>query len=327
MMWRRTMAFIASLLLVVLLGPRIAHAQPPAKIPRIGYLALHALPAEDAAFTHGLRELGWIEGQTIAIEYRSAAGQVERLPALATELVRLPVDCLVVRSTAVVQAAKDATPSIPIVVVVAADLVGTGLVASLARPGGNVTGISVSSPELAGKRLEQLRDVLPTLSRVAFLAYGSDPAHRLFLQEAQDAAARLGIQVQPVVINSVEEIERAFATMRSARVEALMVQPVFIRVLGQGQRIAELAITHRLPTSGPCELVEAGGLLCYGAEAPPMYQRAAVFVDKILKGAKPGDLPVEQPMAFTLMINRKTATALDLTIPPTLLFQADKVIQ
>src|SRR5262249_3496930 len=161
---------------------------------------------------------------------------------------------------------------------------------------------------------EQLRDVLPTLSRVAFLAYGSDPAHRLFLQEAHDAAARLSMQVQPVVITSVEEIEPAFAAMRSARAEALMVQPVFIRVLGQGQRLADLAITHRLPTSGPCELVEAGGLLCYGAPEPPMYRRAAVFVDKILKGAKPGDLPVEQPMTLTLLINLKTAKALDLTI-------------
>jgi ABC-type uncharacterized transport system substrate-binding protein len=326
-MWLSTLSIIASLVLAFLLAPRAAQAQPLGKMPRIGYLTLRALAAEDEAFKHGLRDLGWIEGQNIAIEYRSAAGQVERLPALAAELVRLQVDCIVTRSTAVVQAAKDATPSIPIVMVLAADPIETGLVASLARPGGNITGMSSSSPELAGKRLEQLRDVLPTLSRVAFLAYGSDPAHRLFLQEAQDAAARLGIQVQPVVIGSVEEIERAFAAMRSARAEALMVQPVFIRVLGQGQRIADLAVTHRLPTSGPCELVEAGGLLCYGADEIPMYRRAAVFVDKILKGAKPGDLPVEQPMTFTLIINLKTAKALDLTVPPVLLFQADKVIK
>ncbi|HSX81513.1 MAG TPA: ABC transporter substrate-binding protein [Candidatus Saccharimonadia bacterium] len=326
-MWLSTLSIIASLVLAFLLAPRAAQAQPLGKMPRIGYLTLRALAAEDEAFKHGLRDLGWIEGQNIAIEYRSAAGQVERLPALAAELVRLQVDCIVTRSTAVVQAAKDATPSIPIVMVLAADPIETGLVASLARPGGNITGMSSSSPELAGKRLEQLRDVLPTLSRVAFLAYGGDPAHRLFLQEAQDAAARLGIQVQPVVIGSVEEIERAFAAMRSTRAEALMVQPVFIRVLGQGQRIADLAVTHRLPTSGPCELVEAGGLLCYGADEIPMYRRAAVFVDKILKGAKPGDLPVEQPMTFTLIINLKTAKALDLTVPPVLLFQADKVIK
>jgi len=298
-MWRSTIGIIASLVLAVLMAPRAAHAQPSAKMPRIGYLALRALAAEDEAFKQGLRDLGWIEGQNIAIEYRWAAGQVERLPALAAELVRLQVDCIVVRSTAVVQAAKDATQSIPIVVVVSADLVGTGLVASLARPGGNITGMSNISPELAGKRLEQLRVLLPTLSRVAFLAHGGDPAHRLFLHEAQEAAARLGIQVQPV----------------------------FIRVLGQTQRIADLAAKHRLPTSGPCELAEAGGLLCYGADALPMYRRAAVFVDKILKGATPGDLPVEQPMTFTLIINLKTAKALGLTIPPVLLFQADKVIK
>jgi putative ABC transport system substrate-binding protein len=326
-MWLSTIGIIASLVLAALMAPCAVHAQPSAKMPRIGYLALRALAAEDEAFKQGLRELGWIEGQNITIEYRSAAGQVERLPALAAELVRMQVDCIVTRSTAVVQAAKDATSSIPIVMVLAADPIETGLVASLARPGGNITGMSSSSPELAGKRLEQLRDVLPTLSRVAFLAYGGDPAHRLFLQEAQDAAARLGMQLQPVVIDSVEEIERAFAAMHSTRTEALMVQPVFIRVLGQGQRIADLAVTHRLPTSGPCELVEAGGLLCYGADEIPMYRRAAVFVDKILKGAKPGNLPVEQPMQFTLIINLKTAKTLGLTIPPTLLFQADKVIK
>jgi putative ABC transport system substrate-binding protein len=228
----------------------------------------------------------------------------------------------------VVQAAKEATPSIPIVMVLAADPVETGLVASLARPGGNITGMSGTSPELAGKRLELLRDVLPTLSRLAFLAYGRDPTHRLFLQEAQDAAARLGIQVQPVVIGRIEEIDSAFAAMRSARAEALMVQPIFSGVLGQTQRIADLAVTHRLPTvSALREFVEGGGLLSYGVDALPLYRRAAVFVDKILKGAKPGDLPVEQPMAFTLIINLKTAKALDLTIPPPLLFRADKVIQ
>ena len=326
-MWCNAVGCTIALTLSLLAAPRTAHAQPSATMPRIGYLALRALTAEDAAFTQGLRDLGWIEGQTIAIEYRQADGQVERLPALAAELVRLQVDCIVVRSTSVVQAAKAATPSIPIVMVLAANPVGTGLVASLARPGGNITGMSAIDPELAGKRLEQLRALLPTLSRVAFLAYEGDPAHRLFLQEAQDAAARLGIQVQPVVIGRVEDLESAFAAMRSAQAEALMVQPVFISVLGQAQRIADLAVTQRLPTSGPCELVEAGGLLCYGVDALPMYRRAAIFVDKILKGARPGDLPVEQPMTFTLVINLKTAKALDLTMPPTLLLQADKVIQ
>src|SRR5262245_54585950 len=203
--------------------------------------------AEDEAFKQGLRELGWIEGQNIAIEYRWAAGQVARLPALTEELIRLPVDMIVALATPVVQAAKAATPSIPIVGL-AADPVGTGLVASLARPGGNITGMSGIGPELAGKRLERLRDLLPSLSRVAFLAYEGDPAHRRFLQEAQDAAERLGIQLQPLVIGRVEEIERAFAVMRSEQAEALIVQPLFIGDLGQGQRIADLAIKHRLPT-------------------------------------------------------------------------------
>jgi len=324
-MTQRVLCWTLSALLVVLSVP--VAPQSAAKVSRIGYLALRALAAEDEAFKQGLRELGWMEGQNIVIEYRQADGQMERLPELAAELVHLQVDCIVTRSTAVVQAAKDATPSIPIVMVLAADPVGTGLVASLARPGGNITGMSGIAPELAGKRLEQLRDVLPTLSRVAFLAYGNDPAHRLFLQEAQDAAVRLSIQVQPVVIGSVEEIDRAFAAMRSARAEALLVQPVFTSVLGQTQRIADLAITYQLPTSGPCALVEAGGLLCYGTDDLPMYRRAAVFVDKILKGAKPGDLPVEQPTKFELVINLKTAEALGLTIPPTILYQATKVIR
>lgn len=327
-MRRNMVGLMVLLTLGVLMAPRAAPAQPLAKMPRIGYLALRALAAEDEAFKQGLRDLGWMEGQNIAIEYRWAAGQVERLPALAAELVRLQVDLIVARSTPVVQAAKDATPSIPIVMVLAADPVGTGLVASLARPGGNITGMSGTNPELAGKRLELLRALLPSVSRVAFLTYGGDPAHRLFLQEAQDAAARLGMQVQPVVIGHVEEIESAFAAMRNAQAEALMVQPIFGGVLGQTQRIADLAVTHRLPTvSAGRELVEGGVLLSYGGDPLPVYRRATVFVDKILKGAKPSDLPVEQPMTFMLIINLKTAKALDLTIPPTLLFQADKVIQ
>jgi putative ABC transport system substrate-binding protein len=227
------------------------------------------------------------------------------------------------------QAAKDATTSIPIVMAVSADPVGTGLVASLARPGGNITGMSALNPELAGKRFELLKELLPTLSRVAFLLHGGDPAHRLFFQEAQEAAERLGIQLQPVVIGNFEELDRAFAAVRSARVEALMVQPLFTGGhLGYGQRIAEFALAQRLPTvSGPCEFVHSGGLLCYGTELHASFRASAVFVDKILKGAKPADLPVQQPTTFTLGINLKTAQALGLTVPPSLLLQADKVIK
>jgi putative ABC transport system substrate-binding protein len=242
-MWYSTYGCIVILTLSLLTAPLAARAQAPVKIPRIGYLGLPAGPTQTLeALQQGLRDLGWIEGQTITIEYRWAAGHVDRLPALAAELVRLPVDLIVASATPAVQAAKDATQSIPIVMTASADPVGTGLVASLPRPGGNITGMSGIGPELAGKRLEHLRALLPTLSRVAFLAYRSDPAHRLFLQEAQDAATRLGIQVQPLVIGSVEEIDTAFMAMRSEGAEALIVQPLLIGALRQGPRIADLAV-------------------------------------------------------------------------------------
>ena len=316
-----------SLFGTVVAWPLVTYAQQP-KVPRIGYLALRASPSElDEAFKQGLHELGWIEGQNIVIEYRWAAGKADRLPALAEELVRLPVDLIVAWATPVVQAAKAATQSIPIVGL-AADPVGTGLVASLARPGGNITGMSGIGPELAGKRLELLRTLLPTLSRVAFLAYEGDPAHRRFLQEAQDATARLGMQLQPLVIGSVEEIERAFVAVRSERAEALMVQPLFTGDLRQGQRIADLAVLHRLPTvSSQRGFAEAGGLLSYGVDPLASYRRCAIFADKILKGANPGDLPVEQPTTFKLVINLKTAKTLGLDVPPILLATADEVIE
>jgi putative ABC transport system substrate-binding protein len=325
----KTVRLLVMLALVILTAPLAAHAQPLAKMPRIGYLSLGAGPSDlYEAFKQGLRDLGWMGGQTIAIEYRWAAGQAERLPALAEELVRLQVDCIVAQATPAVQAAKDATQSIPIVMTGSADPVGTGFVASLSRPGGNITGMSSRNPELAGKRLEFLRELLPTLSRVAFLAYGGDPAHRLFLQDAQDATARLGIQLQPVVLGNLEELDSAFVAMRREGAEALIVQPLLIGALRQGQRIADLAVQHRLPTisDGP-QFAEAGGLLFYGPDALPLFRHAAVFVDKILKGAKPADLPVEQPMTFKLIINLKTAQTLGLTIPPIVLFQADEVIR
>jgi putative tryptophan/tyrosine transport system substrate-binding protein len=210
-----------------------------------------------------------------------------------------------------------------------ADPVETGLVASLARPGGNITGMSSISPELGGKRLELLKELRPTLSRVAFLLHGGDPAHRLFFQEAQDAAERLGLQLQPVVIGSVAELDWAFAAVRSAHAEALMVQPLLAgEHLGYGQRIADFAVAHRLPAvSGLCEFVHRGGLLCYAADLHASFRAAAVFVDKILKGTKPADLPVQQPTTFTLGLNLKTAQALGLTVPPSLLLQADEVIK
>jgi ABC-type uncharacterized transport system substrate-binding protein len=319
-----------SLLGLVVTWPLVVYAQQPAKVPRLGYLALRPGPtADDDAFKQGLRELGWIEGQNIAIEHRWAAGQTDRLATLAAELVRLQVDCIAVAGgTPVAQAAKAATQSIPIVMISAADPVRTGLVASLARPGGNLTGMASIDPELAGKHLELLRDLRPRFARVAFLAYGSDPAHQLFVEEAQHAAARLGMSLQPLVLGSVDEMDSAFAAMRSEQVEALLVQPLFVVALGQGQRIADLAVQHRLLTiSTQPRFAELGGLMSYGVYPLVLPRRAATFVDKILKGAKPSDLPVEQPTKFKLVLNLKTAKALGLDVPPLLLATADEGIE
>ena len=305
-----------------------AEAQQP-KVPRIGFLTLLAKPdAQEKFFIQGLNELGYFDGQTITIEYRRAAGNVDRLPVLAEELVRLKVDVMVVHATPVIQAAKNATTTIPIVMLGAADPVGSGFVASLARPGGNITGNANIQPELVGKRFELLREIIPKLSRVAFLAYSGDSAHKIFLKEAQDAAEGLRIHVRPVVIAKVEEIESAFSTMNRERLEALIVQTLFIRALGQARKIADLAVRNRQPAvSDGLGFAEAGGLLFYGPDLIPGYRRGAVFVDKILKGAKPADLPVEQPMKFELVINLKTAKQIGLTIPPNVLARADRVIR
>jgi putative ABC transport system substrate-binding protein len=304
-------------------------AQETKKIPRLGFLTLIANPDPlELIFLQSLRDLGYIEGQNIAIEYRRAAGKVQNLPQLAEELVRLKVDLIVVRATPVVQATKNATTTIPIVMMGVGDPVRSGFVASLARPGGNITGMSNMMPELAGKRLDLLREIRPKISRLAFLAYRPDPLHKVFVKDAQEAAERLKIQVRPAVIDKVEEIEAGFSTMNRERAEALIVQPLFISNLGQGQRIADLALKNRLPTvSDGGGFAEVGGLLFYGPDQKPMFQRAATFVDKILKGAKPADLPVEQPTKFEFVINLKTAKALNLTIPQSVLFRADKVIR
>jgi putative ABC transport system substrate-binding protein len=282
----------------------------------------------EEAFLQGLRELGYIEGQNITIEYRRAAGKVDRLAELAEELVRLKAEVIVARSTPAVQAAMNATNANPIVMLGVADAVASGFVTSLARPGGNITGLTNIMPELAGKRLELLREVLPKLSRMAFLAYGRDPAHNLFVKEAQQAAESFGMKFQPLVITAPQEIESAFTATIKERAEAMIVQPLFISGLGQGQRIAELAVKNRLPTvSDGYGFPEAGGLMLYGPDQKQSARRAATFVDKILKGAKPADLPVEQPTKFEFVINLKTAKALNLTIPQSVLFRADKVIR
>ena len=307
----------------------LADAQQAKKVPRIGYLSLAAKPSlRDEAFVQALRELGWINGQNIMIEYRWAAGKAESLAALADELVALKVDLIAAAATPAVQAAKNATKTIPIVMIGVADAVGSGFVASLAQPGGNITGSTNIMPELAEKRLGLLREILPKLSRLAFLAYGPDPAHKLFVKEAQEAAQSFKTRFQPLVLASVDEIEGAFSAMKKERAGALIVQPLYISVLGQGPRIAELAVKNRIPTiSDGFQFAEQGGLMFYGPDSIAGYQRAAAFVDKILKGRKPADLPAEQPMKFDFIINLQTAKKIGLNIPQSVLFRATKVIQ
>src|SRR5262245_45726160 len=304
-------------------------AQEAKKIPRIGFLALlEGRLAPEQAFQQSLRDLGYIDGQNITIDYRFVGGKVERLPELAEELVRMKPKLIVARATPAAQAAKNATTTIPIVMFGVADAVGSGFVTSLARPGGNMTGVTNIMPELAGKRLELLREILPKLSRVAFLAYEPDPAHKLFVKEAQRAAERLGMKFQPLVITAVDEIESAFSAMAKERAGALVIQPLFSSNLGQGKKIADLALRNRLPTmSDGGGFPEAGGLMLYGPNQLHAARRVAVFVDKILKGSKPGDLPVEQPTAMAVVITPKTAKALNLTISKSVLYRADRVIR
>jgi len=305
-------------------------AQQPKKVPRIGYLTLGAGPAEpEVEFKQRLRDLGWMEGQNIMIEYRWAANDMDRLAVLAKELVDLKVDVVVAAATPAIQAAKNATRTIPIVMAAAADPVGIGFVASLARPGGNITGLSLQSPELAGKRLELLKEIVPKLTRVAFLAHRGDPAHKLFIKEARDIAPRIGIQIQPILIEGPGEFEVAFSAMTRERAGALVVAPLFTgSALGLGPKVAELAAKNRLPAvSDGIRFPEAGGLMSYGANRVDLFRRAATFVDKILKGTKPSELPVEQPTKFDLVINLTAAKQIGVTIPQSVLFRADRVIK
>jgi putative ABC transport system substrate-binding protein len=274
-------------------------------------------------FLEGMRALGYVEGHNLVLEYRYAEGQYERFPALAAELVRLPVDVLMVGSTPAALAAQHATTTLPIVMAGVGDPVGSGLVASLARPGGNVTGLSVLSPELIGKQLEFLKNLLPTVSRVAVLWNPDNPIAALLVQEADRAAQALGVQLHRVEARGPDAFDSAFAAMIRAHAGALLAVPDAL-FFQHRSRLAELAVTHRLPmmfNSRP--FVEAGGLLCYGPSFPDIGRRAAAYVDKILKGAKPG----EQPTKFELIINLKTAQALGLTFPPAILLQATEVIR
>jgi ABC-type uncharacterized transport system substrate-binding protein len=308
--------------------PLAGKAQHAAIVRRIGFLSLRAGPTErEEAFRQGLRELGYAEGKDIAIDYRWAAGRVESLPGLAAQLVSLRVDLIVAVPTVAVLAARNATKVIPIIMLAALDPVETGIVASLARPGGNITGLAVISLDLVGKDLQLLKEIVPRASRFAALCEKGNPATARWRKEAERASRQLGMRLQILDARGPAEIESAFATMRHARMDAVLVQGT--QTLFQNrQKIAQLAGEHHLPAlyqeSG---FMDAGGLVSYGQSIPETYRHAATFVDKILKGAKPGDLPVEQPAKYELVINLKMARALGLTIPQSVLIRADEVIQ
>jgi putative ABC transport system substrate-binding protein len=308
--------------------PGAARAQQPAKLPTIGFLGTttpSAWGSWTAAFVQRLHELGWIEGRNLAIEYRWAEARTERFAEIAAEFVRLKVDVIVTGGNAAV-AAKQATSVLPIVFLLVGDPLGTGLVASLPRPGGNVTGLSNQATDVVGKRLELLREVLPSLRRLAIMANVEYPTGVMEMREIQAAAGTLGLDVANFEIRRAEDIVLAFETIKS-RADALYVVGDALVTTYQ-IRINTLALAARLPTIySQREQVEAGGLISYGANFPDLFRRAADFVDKILRGVKPGDIPVEQPTKFDLVINLTTAKALGLTIPPMLLARADEVIE
>ena len=323
--------FIGTLAGGLLAAPLAAEAQQAAKVARIGILGGSAAPTPlREAFLQGLRDLGYVEGRTVVIEYRFDEEKLERLPALAAELVALKVDVIVTGSTPAALAAKQATRTLPIVFVAVGDPVGSGLVTSLARPGGNVTGLSNLAPELVGKCLELLKQAVPGVSRVAVLWQPGAVGERTekdMLKEAEVAARALGVRLQFVEARGPEDFDRAFSDMTRARAGALTVLGSAM-FFSERRRLVDLAAKNRLPAVYPWrEFVDAGGLMAYGPDLADLFRRAATYVDKILKGAKPADLPVEQPTKFELVINLKTAKALGLTIPPSLLGRADQVIE
>jgi putative tryptophan/tyrosine transport system substrate-binding protein len=330
-MWLRTTGLAVLFVGGLLAAPLAAEAQQAGKVYRIGLLDYSAPdPARQAwwnVFRHRMRELGYVEGQNVSFEPRWAQGDDDRLPKLAAELVGLKVDLIVTGGTNTALAAKRATATIPIVTATGADPVGVGLVASLRHPGGNVTGMTSIASELAAKRLEFLRIVAPRASRIAILWDERNPGSRLAVDETEAAAKPAGLTIQSVPVRSPAGLEAAFATLVRGRAGALSIVSS-ATFFAHRKRLAELAMKHRLPTVVSArEYVEAGSLVFYGPDYPDLYRRAAVYVDKILRGAKPADLPIEQPTKFELVINLKTAKALGLTIPQSLLGRADEVIQ
>jgi len=324
----RRRAFIMFLGSGVVYWPLVARAQP--KIPRIGFMGNSTAALEAnlvGSFRDGLRELGYEVGRNIIIEYRWADGEYERFPALVAELIAAKVDVIVTAGTPAVLAVKKATTTVPIVMVAVGDPVGTGLVPSLARPGGNLTGLSSIAPDLEGKRLDLLREIVPTLSRVAVFFNSLNPFHIASMQQARTAARAMGIKLRQHDIRKSEDIDNAFAAIRKERPNALLIlaDRVFLH---NRQRMMDFTQEQRLPiVNASTELVEAGGLMSYGPSYEDMHRRAAIYVNKIIKGAKPADLPIEQPSKFTFVINLKAAKAVGVTMPPSLITLADKVIE
>ncbi len=311
------------------LAPLASFAQQQSKVWRIGFLGTVSASGwapQVEALREGLRDLGYTEGKNIVIEYRWAEGKYERLPELATGLVRLGVDVIVTHGTPGTLAAKRTTTTIPIVMATSGDAVASGLVASLAQPGGNVTGLTFFDPQLSAKRLELLKEVAPRIGQVALLWNSGNPATGISLQLVDRTAKQLKLGLQQFSIRSPEEIERAFAAMAQAHVDAVWIHQDQM-LIENTKVIAELSAKYRLPSAGFGGYAEAGGLIEYGVNVAGLFRRAAYFVDKILKGAKPGDLPIEQPTRFELVINVKTAKALGLTIPQSILVRADRVIE
>jgi putative ABC transport system substrate-binding protein len=325
-------ATVPSILVVVTLltVAVIAEAQQPTKIPRIGYLSgssLSVAAARREAFRHGLRELGYVEGKDIVIEYRYGEGKLDRLSGLASELVQLKVNVIVTGGGMVTRAAKELTTTIPIVMAFDNDPVGNGFVGSLARPGGNITGLSTHYPEISGKQLELLKETVPKLSRVAVLGTSTGPVTAQSLRETVLAAGAFGVKLQYLDVLGPKDIETAFRAASKGRADAVLVLVGGI-LFSQRPQIVNLAVKTRLPAiyARP-EFVEDGGLMTYGVNISDLFRRAATYVDKILKGTKPADLPVEQPIKFEFIINLKAAKQIGLTIPPNVLVRADKVIR
>ena len=305
-----------------------AQAQQSTRVPRIGYLGGTSLAARTAAFQQGLREFGYVEGKTIVLEYRYTEGRVDRYPTLAAELVRLKVDVIVSAGSTATRAVKDATSTIPIVMSQDSDPVGNGFVASLARPGGNITGLSTLAPELRGKQLELLKEIVPKLSRVAVFETSTQPGNAQALKEVDLVAGALGVKLQHLDVLDPKDFETTFRAAGKARADAVLMMVPGRIAIPRRKEIADLAVKSRLPAIYPqSQYVQAGGLMSYGVSEADLDRRTATYVDKILKGAKPADLPVEQPTKFELLINLKTAKQIGLIIPPNVLTRADRVIR